>query len=101
MHLFAATPSYGTKLYDECKTKGYLPDDMSWNSFAQARQTKGMPLITTNEFTPAEVKEIASKALAEYKRLSLIGHIKHPSKALKTAFAQPQLIWKYIRNLAS
>jgi len=99
MHLFAATPSYGTRLYDECKAKGYLPADLSWNSFAQARQAKGMPLITTNEFTPAEVKEIAAKALVEYKKLSLLGHIKHPGKALKTAFNQPQLIVKYIKNL--
>ena len=99
MHLFAATPSYGTSLYEECKAKGYLPADLSWNSFAQARQAKGLPLITTNEFTPTEVKEIAAKALAEYKKLSLIGHIKHPGKALKTAFKQPQLILKYIKNL--
>ncbi len=99
MHLFAATPSYGTRLYDECKAKGYLPADLTWNSFAQARQAKGMPLITTNEFTPADVKDIAAKALAEYKKLSLIGHIKHPVKALKTAFNQPQLILKYLKNL--
>ncbi len=99
MHLFAATPSYGTRLYEECKSKSYLPADLSWNSFAQARQGKGMPLITTNEFTPAEVKEIAAKALAEYKKLSLIGHIKHPGKAIKTAFRQPQLIAKYVKNL--
>jgi anaerobic magnesium-protoporphyrin IX monomethyl ester cyclase len=99
MHLFAATPSYGTHLFEECKAKGYLPADLSWNSFAQARQAKGMPLITTNEFTPVEVKEIAAKALAEYKKLSLLGHIKHPGKALKTAFKQPQLILKYIKNL--
>jgi anaerobic magnesium-protoporphyrin IX monomethyl ester cyclase len=101
MHLFAATPSYGTRLYEECKAKGYLPADLTWNSFAQARQAKGMPLITTNEFTPAEVKDIAAKALAEYKKLSLIGHIKHPLKALKTVFGQPQLIMKYLKNLAS
>ena len=101
MHLFAATPSYGTRLYDECKTKGYLPADLTWNSFAAARQARGMPLITTNEFTPAEVKEIAAQALAEYKKLSLMGHLKHPGKALKTAFDQPQLIWKYLKNLAS
>ncbi len=100
MHLFMATPSYGTRLYDECKAKGYLQEDLSWNSFAQARQPKGMPLITTNEFTPQEVKEIAAKALAEYKKLSLMGHLKNPRKALKTAFAQPQLIIKYIKNLA-
>lgn len=101
MHLFAATPSYGTRLYEECKTKGYLPADLTWNSFAQARQAKGLPLITTNEFTSTEVKEIMAKALAEYKKLSLISHIKHPGKALKTAFDQPQLIFKYIRNLVS
>ena len=99
MHLFAATPSYGTRLYDECRAKGYLPADLSWNSFAQARQAKGMPLITTNEFTPAEVKEIAAKALAEYKKLSLINNLKNPQKAFKTAFEQPQLIGKYIKNL--
>jgi magnesium-protoporphyrin IX monomethyl ester (oxidative) cyclase len=99
MHLFMATPSYGTKLYDECKSKGYIQQDLTWNAFAQARQPKGMPLITTNNFTPAEVKEIAAKALEEYKKLSLINHIKNPRKALKTAFEQPQLIVKYIKNL--
>ncbi len=101
MHLFVATPSYGTRLYDECKAKGYLPADLTWNSFAQARQAKGVSLITTNEFTPQEVKEIAAKALAEYKKLSLIGHVKNPGKALRTAFDQPQLIIKYLKNLIS
>jgi anaerobic magnesium-protoporphyrin IX monomethyl ester cyclase len=99
MHLFMATPSYGTRLYEDCKAKGYIQQDLTWNAFAEARQPKGMPLITTNEFTPLEVKEIAAKALAEYKKLSLLGHIKHPGKAFKTAFNQPQLILKYIRNL--
>ena len=99
MHLFMATPSYGTKLYDECKTEGYIQHDLTWNAFAQARQPKGMPLITTRDFTPIEVKEIAAYALTEYKKLSLINHIKNPRKALKTAFDQPQLIVKYIKNL--
>jgi magnesium-protoporphyrin IX monomethyl ester (oxidative) cyclase len=99
MHLFIATPSYGTRLYEECKAKGYIQQNLTWNAFAEARQPKGMPLIKTNEFTPAEVKEIAAKALAEYKKLSLMGHVKHPKKALKTAFDQPQLILKYIKNL--
>ncbi len=101
MHLFAATPSYGTRLYDECKAKGYLPADLSWNSFAQARQAKGLPLITTPDFAPEEVKEIAARALAEYKKLSLLGHFKHPRKTLRTVFDQPQLIIKYIKNLIS
>ncbi len=101
MHLFMATPSYGTKLFDECIEKGYLAGDLSWNSFAQARQPKGLPLITTGDFTPVEVKEIAAKALAEYKRLSLVGHLKHPRKALRTMVDQPQLIVKYLKNLVS
>jgi magnesium-protoporphyrin IX monomethyl ester (oxidative) cyclase len=99
MHLFMATPSYGTRLYEDCKAKGYIQQDLTWNAFAEARQPKGMSLITTNEFTPVQVKEIAAKALAEYKKLSLLGHIKHPGKTLKTAFSQPQLILKYIKSL--
>ncbi len=99
MHLFNATPSYGTRLYEECKAKGYIPQDLSWNSFAVARQAKGMPLISTEDFTSEEVKEIAAKALAEYKKLSLLNHIKNPRKTLETAFDQPQLIVKYLRNL--
>jgi len=100
MHLFIATPSYGTRLYDECRAKGYIPSDLTWNSFAEARQPKGMPLISTEDFTSQEVKEIAAKALEEYKKLSLMNHIKNPRKTLKTAFDQPQLILKYIKNLA-
>jgi radical SAM superfamily enzyme YgiQ (UPF0313 family) len=99
MHLFFATPSFGTRLYEECKAKGYIQENLTWNSFAEARQPKGMPLISTEDFTPEEVKEIATKALQEYKKLSLINHIKNPRKALKTAFDQPQLILKYVKNL--
>ena len=101
MHLFMATPSYGTRLYEECKAKGYIAENLTWNAFAEARQPKGMPLISTPDFTPQEVKEIAAKALAKYKKLSLINQIKNPRKALKTAFDQPQLILKYIKNLSS
>jgi anaerobic magnesium-protoporphyrin IX monomethyl ester cyclase len=99
MHLFMATPSYGTRLYEDCKAKGYIEADLSWNAFAQARQPKGMPLITTNDFTPADVKAIAADALAKYKKLSLINHAKNPKKALETAFDQPQLIIKYLKSL--
>jgi anaerobic magnesium-protoporphyrin IX monomethyl ester cyclase len=101
MHLFAATPSYGTHLFEECKEKGYLPADLTWNSFAQARQARGLSMITTKEFTPAEVKEIAAKALADYKRIHLVNLVKHPGKALRTVFNQPQLVVKYLKNLFS
>ena len=101
MHLFMATPSYGTRLYEECKAKGYIQQNLGWDSFAAARQPKGEPLISTPDFTPEEVKEIAAKALEEYKRLSLRNHLRHPRKALRTAFEQPQLMGKYIKNLFS
>ncbi|MCL2359284.1 radical SAM protein [Candidatus Bathycorpusculum sp.] len=100
MHLFMATPSYGTRLYEDCKAKGYIAADLSWDAFAQARQPSGLPLITTPDFTPADVKAIAAEALAQYKKLSLLNHLKNPRKALGTAFDQPQLILKYIKNLA-
>ncbi len=99
MHLFIATPSYGTRLYEQCKARGYIDENLSWNSFAEARQPKGMPLISTEDFTPQEVREIAARALEEYKKLSLLNHIKNPKKALRTAFGQPQLIVKYLKNL--
>jgi magnesium-protoporphyrin IX monomethyl ester (oxidative) cyclase len=99
MHLFMATPSYGTRLYEDCKTKGYIPSDLTWNAFAQARQPKGLPLITTDEFTPDEVKEIAARALTQYKKLSILNHLKNPQRAIKTALEQPQLIGKYIKGL--
>lgn len=101
MHLFMATPSYGTRLYEECKSKGYIQENLTWNSFASARQPKGMPLISTPDFTPEEVKEIAAKALDEYKKLSLRNHLRNPRKALRTAYEQPQLILKYIKGLFS
>ncbi len=99
MHLLVATPSYGTRLYAQCEAKGYIKADLGWDSFAEARQPKGLSLISTEDFTSEDVKEIASKALAEYKKLSLVGHIKNPRKAIGTAFDQPQLIVKYLKNL--
>ena len=43
------------------KLKGTFKQDLTWNSFAEARQPKGMPLISTEDFTSEEVKEIADK----------------------------------------
>ncbi|XHH07812.1 MAG: B12-binding domain-containing radical SAM protein [Candidatus Bathyarchaeia archaeon] len=102
MHLFTATPSYGTRLYEQCKNNGYLEADLSWNSFGSAaRLPQGHSLIHTEDFTSQEVKEIAQQALKEYKRLSLINNVKNPKKALSTIYFQPQLLGKYLKNLLS
>jgi radical SAM superfamily enzyme YgiQ (UPF0313 family) len=101
MHLFTATPSYGTRLYEECKKKGYIQENLTSRAFAEVRQTRGMPLIETEDFTPIEVKEIASRAVKTYKRLAVINYVKNPEKTLKAALSQPKIIIKFIKNLPS
>jgi len=102
MHLFTATPSYGTRLYEQCKKNGYLEADLSWNAFGSAaRLPQGHSLIHTEDFTSQEVKDIAQQALKEYKRLSLINNVKNPKKALGTIYHQPQLLGKYLKSLLS
>jgi len=101
MHLFIATPSYGTRLYEECKKKGYIQENLTPRAFAEVRQPRGMPLIRTEDFTPIEVKEMAARAVKKYKILSLIGYVKSPKKTLKTALGHPKIIIRFIKNLTS
>ena len=101
MLLHFATPSLGTRLYKECKDKGYIQEGLSSRAFAEVRQTRGMPLIRTEDFAPSEVKEIAAMAVRRYKRLSLINYFKNPWKTLKTALNQPKIVLKFIQNLRS
>jgi magnesium-protoporphyrin IX monomethyl ester (oxidative) cyclase len=99
MLLHVATPSLGTRLYKECQEKGYIQGDLTSRDFAEVRQTRGMPLISTEDFTSNEVKEIAAMAVQRYKRLSLINYAKNPWKTLKTALSQPKIVLKFIQNL--
>ncbi len=101
MHLLFATPSYGTRLYEECQKKNYIRKSLTPRAFAEVRQNWGLPLIETEDFTALEVKEIASRAIKIYKRLSIINYIKNPKKTLKTALSQPNLVGKFIKNLQS
>ena len=101
MHLFFATPSYGTRLYKECKKKGYIRENLTPRAFAEVRQPRGMPLIKTEDFTPIELKEIASRTVRTYKKVSLLNYIKNPKKTLKMALSQPKIVIKFIKNLPS
>ncbi|HLN45187.1 MAG TPA: radical SAM protein [Candidatus Sulfotelmatobacter sp.] len=101
MLLHVATPSCGTRLYYECKEKGYIRTDLTPRAFAEVRQAQGNPLIGTDDFTPSEVKEIAALAMNRYKKISLINYIKNPRKTLGTMFGQPKLIGKFVKNLLS
>jgi magnesium-protoporphyrin IX monomethyl ester (oxidative) cyclase len=101
MLLHVATPSCGTRLYYECKKKGYIQENLTPRAFAEVRQTRGNPLIGTEDFTPAEVKEIATIAMNRYRRISLINYVKNPRKTLGTAFGQPRVVGKFIKSLMS
>jgi radical SAM superfamily enzyme YgiQ (UPF0313 family) len=101
MHLLFATPSFGTRLYEECERNGYIRGNLTPRAFAEVRQNWGLPLIETENFTAKEVQEIALRAMKEYKMLSIINYIKNPKKTLKTALNQPNLIGKFIKNLQS
>jgi anaerobic magnesium-protoporphyrin IX monomethyl ester cyclase len=98
MLLHVATPSLGTRLYKECLEKGYIQGDLTSRAFAEVRQTGGMPLINTEDFTASEVKEIAAMAVQRYRRLSLINYLKNPWKTLRTALKQPKIVLKFIQN---
>ena len=101
MHLLIATPSFGTKLYEECMKKGYLKEGLTPRALAEVRQIRGKPLIETEDFTSQDVKEIALQALKEYKRLSMINSVKYPGKTLGTLFHEPHIAARFVKNLFS
>jgi magnesium-protoporphyrin IX monomethyl ester (oxidative) cyclase len=101
MHLLVATPSYGTKLYEECLSHGYLKVDLTSRALAEVRQVKGKPLIETEDFTVDDVKQIADAAMKEYKHISLINSIKYPGKTLGTLFHDPHIAVKFIKSMLS
>jgi len=101
MHLLIATPSFGTKLYEECMKKGYLKEGLTPRALAEVRQIRGKPLIETEDFTAQDVKEIALQALKEYKRLSMINSVKYPGKTLGTLLYEPHIAARFVKNLFS
>ena len=80
MLLHVATPSCGTRLYYECKKKGYIQENLTPRAFAEVRQTQGKPMIGTEDFTPTEVKQIAAMAMKMYKKMSIINYIRTHKK---------------------
>jgi magnesium-protoporphyrin IX monomethyl ester (oxidative) cyclase len=78
----AATPFPGTKLYDICKEKGYIPEDLNWSDL----RTIGSAVISTEEFSKEDVLEWQKRGYREFysspKRMvkTLLQNIKSPSK---------------------
>jgi hypothetical protein len=65
------------------------------------RQTRGNPIIGTEDFTTAEVKEIAALAMNRYRKISMLNYVKNPAKTLKKAFSQPGIVVKYFKDLVT
>ncbi len=98
MLLHIATPLYGTRLYEECKDKNFIRENLTPRDFAEVRQTRGMPLIETPDFTPKEVRDIAIEAFKDYKKLSIINYIKSPGRTLKSVLSYPKIVSKFIED---
>jgi radical SAM superfamily enzyme YgiQ (UPF0313 family) len=99
MSLFVATPLYGSRLYQLCHDKGYLTTELTPRSLAEATQTWGKGLIKTEDFSPEEVKMIASQALSSYSRLNLINHLKHPATTIRKALVYRRDAVRYLKSL--
>lgn len=74
-----ATPLIGTELYDICKRNGYLVKEPDIRSLAIATQARGEGLIKTKDFTPQQLKDLASELDKKMARIELLDRIKNPA----------------------
>ncbi|MBT8171500.1 B12-binding domain-containing radical SAM protein, partial [Candidatus Bathyarchaeota archaeon] len=79
-HFSIATPLYGTELYEQAKSGGFLKEDFSDEALARAQ-----PLIETSEFTTDDVLQYCLKANQVNQRITknkIIKAIRDPKKAM-------------------
>ncbi len=78
-----AIPIKGTKMYDICKEKDYLVEDITYKSLAQSSNFRGAGKISTPEFTP----ELLSTLMKDFNRKIFYASIwkaaKSPNIALR------------------
>ena len=53
---FAATPLYGTRLYERCMEGGYIATELTPRALSEGTQDHGTPLIQTPDFTTHDLK---------------------------------------------
>jgi len=79
-HFSIATPLYGTELYEQAKSGGFLKEDFSDEALARAQ-----PLIETTEFTTDDVLQLCLRANAVNQRITkdkIVKVIRDPKKAI-------------------
>lgn len=98
MHLFIATPLYGSRLYELASSNGYLTQEPTPQALAEATQIHGRGLIETPAFTPEDVKALARQAFRRHTRLSLVEFLKDWRVKLHLAVNNPQTALRYIKG---
>ena len=90
-HFSIATPLYGTELYEQAKSHGFLNEDFNDEALARAE-----PLIETEDFSPEDVREICIRANMinqTINRDKIFRAIRDPKRAmniLKTILTRPK-----------
>ncbi|MFZ2201978.1 MAG: radical SAM protein [Microgenomates group bacterium] len=80
-----AIPIRGTKMYDICKEKGYLVENITSKSLAESSSFRGKGKITTPEFTPEILSSLMKEFNGKIFRNSLWRAIKSPRVAFRYA----------------
>jgi radical SAM superfamily enzyme YgiQ (UPF0313 family) len=90
-HFSIATPLYGTELYEQAKSHGFLKEDFNDEALARAE-----PLIETEDFSPEDVQELCIRANMVNQTINrdkIFRAIRDPKKAmsiLKTMLTRPK-----------
>lgn len=99
--LLIATPLIGTRLYQICKTKGYLIKEPDSRSLSIATQACGQGLIKTREFDPAYLKKVALEVVKIRARTRFKEKLLNPCtywSSFKFVVLHPQGAVKYLRE---
>lgn len=97
MDLFVATPSIGTRLYEICRSEGYLTCEPTPEAIVENRQY-GKSLITTPEFTPEEVGAVAREAFRRYARFFFQDSLRDWKVKGRLALREPGRTIRHLRR---
>ncbi|MDD5255205.1 MAG: radical SAM protein [Candidatus Omnitrophica bacterium] len=83
-------PFYGTRLFELCREKGFIPDELTEEDLACACQVWGDPLITTPDFSRQDLDSLREGYIAAKRRVSLKYYARHPFFTLGRLVKKPR-----------
>lgn len=99
MAIQVATPFYGTRLWEICNERGYLTLELTPRAFSESPQLYGHGLISTEDFTPEDIKKLALHAQKIQCRLLFLDFLKNPIIAIKGLLRNPKEGLQILRRL--